>query len=82
MPADDVVELAMEPKSNGAIEPNAPFNEPAEDVVDLQEVEDVQEPEERADDRPRSTTFEEENLDLGDYDDLCAFAEEEIRGKG
>ena len=82
MPTDDVVELAINPESNGAVEPNVPADEPAEDVVDLQEVEDVQEPEEHADDRPRSTTFEEENLDLGDYDDLCAFAEEEIRGKG
>ena len=82
MPTDDVVELAINPESNGAVELNAAADEPAKDVVDLQEVEDVQESEEHADNRPRSITFEEENLDLGDYDDLCAFAEEEIRGKG
>jgi hypothetical protein len=80
-PADDVVDLAIDPELNGAVEHNAPVDEPAEDVVDLQEVEDIQESQKPSGDRPRSTPFEEENLDLGDYDDLCAFAEEEIRGK-
>ena len=30
---------------------------------------------------PDSSRFEADNLDLGDYDDVCGYLEEELRGK-
>jgi len=80
-PTDDVVDLGVDPKANEAAETPAPALTPGEDVVDLQDLEGVQEPAKPAGNKARSARFEDENLDLGDYDDLCAYAEEEIRGK-
>jgi hypothetical protein len=54
--------------------------QPADDVVDLMGVED-EKAEKPSDAKKRESGFEDDNLDLGDYDDLCAYAEEEIRGK-
>jgi hypothetical protein len=90
-PADDVVDLGLvddvnlagsaahaEPVAEPAVEPAA---EPVdEQVVDLGEIEE--EPVEKAvsEEKP-AAGFSDDNLDLGDYDDLCAYAEEELRGK-
>jgi hypothetical protein len=81
VPADDVVDLGVDPEANGVAETPAPAGTPREDVVDLQDVEDIREPAKPANRKSRGADFEDENLDLGDYDDLCAYAEEEIRGK-
>ena len=80
-PKEEVVDLSMaedEKKAAPAVEKPAP--PPEEEVVDLQDVED-----EPVVPRPlaaeKAARFEDESLDLGDYDDLCAYAEEELRGK-
>jgi hypothetical protein len=80
-PADDVVDLGVAPEATEPAETAAPAATPGEDVVDLQDVESVQEPAKPVGKKARGADFEDENLDLGDYDDLCAYAEEEIRGK-
>lgn len=78
-PVDEIVDLAL----GGEARPveHSPSGEPAlEEVVDLQDVE--QEPTEAPVVAEKSTAgFADENLDLSDYDDLCAFAEEELRGR-
>ena len=75
----DVAEPAAAAES--ATEPG-----PEDEVVDLQDVEEV--PAEKAptsNGKPAAKqpakSFEDDNMDMGDYDDLCAYAEEELRGK-
>jgi len=81
-PVEEVVDLAIpedEPKAEpaAAMPPPAP---PDEDVVDLQDVEEEPAAETHVV-AEKAAGFADENLDLSDYDDLCAYAEEELKGK-
>ena len=77
-PADDVVDLTVDPDERQsvlaatAIAPQGPEQEDVLDLRDMEEEKPV---------APDSSRFEADNLDLGDYDELCAYAEEELRGK-
>ena len=76
---DDVVDLGVQ-AGERTVAP-APAVPAEEEVVDLGEVE-----EEPAEEKPQHANtpspFEADNIDLSEPDDLFAFAQEELRGKG
>jgi hypothetical protein len=77
-PTEDVVDLGLAETENEIPQP-AVAEQAEEGVVDLGEIEQEKEP---AVARSREAGFADDSvLDLGDYDDLCAFAEEELREK-
>jgi len=62
--------------------------QPIEEVIDLAEIEEAKDAEgeeakevEEPAAAKKSAKWDEEALDLRDYDDLCQYAEEELRGK-
>lgn len=96
-PASEVVDLGLTAAEEpGAAEESAAVEEPlataesdaedqsaVDDVVDLGGVEEEADPSLPARKSTAGTNFEDDNvLDVGDLDDLYAYAQEEVRGKG
>jgi hypothetical protein len=83
-PVEEVVDLAI-PEDEKPAEPPVATPPEEDEVVDLQDVEEEPIPEKPVEEEPvvmeKAAGFADENLDLGDYDDLCAYAEEELRGR-
>jgi hypothetical protein len=86
-PVDEVVDLGLSAAEEppAASQPAAVEQAAEEDVVDLGTVEEDKEPEPSEPSRRSSvrSSFEDDNVvDVGDLDDLYAYAQEEVRSKG
>lgn len=93
-PAEEEVDLGLTAPEDAVVEEAPAAEEPAtepaageqpadDDVVDLGAVEEENEPAQPARKGAAVANFEDDNvLDVGDLDDLYAYAQEEVRGKG